>query len=335
MRSKASNCLFRTQAWANAWLDVWAKDAGIELIDLGGNKIPGEMVYRTYQRIKKIVPVASLHFVGAGSPALSTPRAEYNDVDGIINSASRNVIFAKLKTIQWSRFYMPDMVCNSASFESFKDHVQREGWAMHTLKRAPAYYVDAKEFEGYLAGLGANTRLAYFNRRERLRNIGEISFQQFSLEEMPDFFKTLNDFHLMRWGQRCYSDKSQLFMRIFIERLKEEGGIAIAESMSVNGEVVSVLFDIVLNGCRYNLQSGYVENKFSKIALGAIHMGYGIQAAIESGLIYDFMAGEGKHSNYKERISTHQEMIQSVVVERGLVKYLRDLKINWNRLGAT
>src|SRR6478609_8297862 len=93
--------------------------------------------------------------------------------------------------------------------------------------------------------------------------------------------------------------------------------------MLVKGEVVSVLFDVVLHGCRYNFQSGYAEQKFSKVALGAIHMGYAIESAVQSGLIYDFMAGEGKHTNYKARIATHSEAMKSITIERGLVKQLR------------
>ena len=330
MRSSASNNLFRTQAWAQAWLDTWSHDARRELIDLGGTKNPREMVYRTSQRLKKIIPVESIHLVGVSSHVLSTPRAEYNDIDAVINSQSIGLLSKEFKKLSWGQFYLPDIIANSSSVSGFKEYANQQGWGIHKIKEEPAYYVQAESVATYLKALGSNTRLAYFNRREKLLGYGEVNFRQFELSEISEFFNLLNRFHVYRWGNRCYSLESQQFLRNFLAYLEEENGSAVLESMSIDNEVVSVLFDVEFNGCRYNFQSGYVENKFPKIALGAIHMGYAIESAIKRGLIYDFMAGHGKNSNYKERIATHQDEIESLVVERGLVKFIRNIKSRLN-----
>lgn len=326
-RNLNSTGLFRTQAWANAWLDTWGKDKRLELFDLGGRGNPREMLYRISARLKGIIPVDALHLVGVGSSIISTPRAEYNDIDALLAAAGEaQALCSELKKIAWNQFVISDIDDTSASLQQLERQLICESWHLHELNRESAYYVKAESVNDYLAGLGANTRLRYFNRRERLSAIGDIEFTEFSLAQAPDFFALLNQFHLQRWASACYSPESQAFLRNFMERLTAEGGHAIMQAMLVNGEVVSVIFDIIYSGCRYNLQSGYSENKFPKIALGAIHMGYAIESAIASGLLYDFMAGHGKNTNYKQHIATHKSFVRSLSVERGWVKYLRKLK---------
>jgi Acetyltransferase (GNAT) domain len=335
-RAPETTRLFRTQAWGNAWLDVWGKDPRLTLIDLGGRGNPREMLYGVKSKIKKILPIRSLHLIGVGCGVISTPRAEYNDLSDLVNMDDfKNMLSSEHHLIPWDQFFLPDLVLASPSHKTFQEWVAQKGLGVHELRTEPAYYVSAQDFDAYTASLGANTRLAYFNRRERLQQIGEIDFLQFSTDKSMEFFALINQFHLARWGRPCYSIDSQYFLKNFIERLVAEKGSSVLEAMRVNGEIVSVLFDVVLDGCRYNFQSGYLENKYPKVALGAIHMGYAIEAAIKSGSIYDFMAGEGKNSNYKARIATHQEMIKSVVVERGTIKYLRKLKKSLHYFSST
>lgn len=326
-RSEKSTSIFRSTAWGEAWLDTWGKDKRLQLIDLGGRQNPREMLYRVAARIKKTLPIHSLHLVGVSSPLISTPRAEYNAINELVESTgSANALITELKKLSWSQFHLPDLNLTTDAKEILQQLAGEKIWAVHELRAEAAYYVSANDFSVYLSGLGANTRLTYFNRRERLSQLGEIEFVRYPIEKAFTFFDVLNQFHRLRWAMPCYSARSQEFLKNFMSRLSVEQGIPILEAMLVNGEIVSVLFDVEFNGCRYNFQSGYLENKFPKIALGALHMGYGIQAAIAAGHIYDFMAGEGKNSNYKERIATHQEMMKSITLERGLLKYLRQLK---------
>jgi hypothetical protein len=112
-------------------------------------------------------------------------------------------------------------------------------------------------------------------------------------------------------------------MKIFCERLIAQGGSFMLQSMHINGEAVSILFDVIWQSTRYNFQSGYAENKYPKIALGAVHMGYGIEQAIANQQVYDFMAGTGKNSDYKKRIATRTQFIASYAIERSYLKALR------------
>lgn len=326
-RTSTSTSIFRAQAWTQAWVDTWGKDKRLQLIDLGANNNPREMFYRVRDRLKKVLPISNLHMVGVGCNIISTPRAEYNEIsDSLLQLGKSEDFIQALGKIPWSQFCLPDVLLSSANIADFESLAKKQNWLIHEVCNESTYYVKSDSFSDYVRQLSSSTRLTYFNRRKRLSAVGTVEFVHYPLDKIFDFFELLNQFHRSRWGNACYSTESQSFLKNFIERLQFENGSAILEAMLVNGEVVSVLFDVVLNGCRYNFQSGYAENKFSKVAVGAVHMGYAIESAINAGYIYDFMAGEGKHTNYKARIATHSEAMRSINIERGLVKNLRRLQ---------
>jgi hypothetical protein len=318
--------VFRTEAWVQAWIDTWGKDSTIELIDLGGKKNPLECVYMEKRRIKKILPVTALHLAGIGCSSVSTPRSEYNDISGLISLFGKIEDVGKnLAPLGWQEFIVPDVIDKSGYADSLKDLSAVLNASLCVKKVEPAYHVQSEDFTDYLASLSASTRLKYFNRRERLAENGEIERKIYPLQEAKTFFKFLNEFHLQRWARPCYSDASQSFMINFLERLKPQGGKAIMESILVDGEVVSVIFDIVWAGKRYNFQSGYAENRFSKIALGAIHLGYSIESAIKNGQVYDFMAGMGKNSNYKASVANSSTMLKTVSIQRSYISFINKI----------
>lgn len=322
-----SPSVFRSAAWVQAWIDTWGKHPALQLIDLGGRSNPLETVYITRQRLKKIIPVNTLALAGVGCGVVSTPRAEYNDIDPLVSHAGNlDGFFKAIKPLSWQQLLLPDILQGCLTDGYIEQLVQYKSLNVCALKTEPAYAVDCVGFNDYLQQLGSNTRLAYFNRRKNLAQQGDIHFQNYDINEADQAFALLNDFHLQRWGKPCYSVASQSFMKNFGARLKDQGGHFILQSMHVNGEVVSILVDVIWKNTRYNFQSGYAENKYPKIALGAIHMGYGIEEAITNQQIYDFMAGEGKHSDYKKRIATRVQTINTYSVERGFVKTLRQLQ---------
>lgn len=313
--------VFRTRAWVQAWIDQWGSHPAIQLIDVGGRRDPLEYFYLTRMRIKKILPANSLCLAGVGSGPVSTPRAEYNHCNELLSRVGDNLALAKLLSpLGWQQWLLPDVCCDAEL--KARALAKVANCYVAEQKKEPAYSVQSSSLNAWLAGLGPNTRLAYYNRRHRLGEHGEVSFYDYPLSQCENFFSLLNNFHLKRWGQACYSADSRRFMANFGERLTAEGGCLVMQAMKVNDEVVSVLFDVVWQGRRYNFQSGFAENRFPKIALGALHMGYGIESAIASSQTYDFMAGQGKHANYKEKIADTCIHISSLVLARGLLKPL-------------
>jgi hypothetical protein len=316
--------VFRTEAWVQAWIDTWGQHPAIRLIDLGGSHHPLEHVYLIKHRLKKILPINTLCLAGVGFGAMSTPRAEYNDISSLLEMAgSVNELQKLLRPLGWQQFVITDIDTTTSAISEIEQLVDGTRWRIHTERSELAYSIRQTNFEDYLKNLGANTRLTYFNRRERLAQHGEIAFEDYAVQDAPIFFKYLNQFHLKRWGTPCYSPDSQAFMQNFIARLTAIGGKAGMQAMTVNGETVSVLFDVIWGQTRYNFQSGYAENKFPKIALGSLHFGYAIQSALTQSKDYDFMAGVGKCSNYKDKIATSKTPITSLAISSNRAKYFR------------
>lgn len=318
------NSVFRTEAWVQAWIDTWGKDPRVELIDLGGRCNPLEFVYITKNRLKKIIPANTLCLVGVGCASVSTPRAEYNDLSVLVKlTGGVKEFYSAISDLAWQQLYLPDILQQSEAEQDIRSLAQQPALMLHKQTTEPAYAAQAQCIDNYLAQLGSNTRLAYFNRRKNLVQQGELHFQNYDLSNADQAFTLLNNFHCQRWGRPCYSSDSQTFMKIFCERLIAQGGSFMLQSMHINGEAVSILFDVIWQSTRYNFQSGYAENKYPKIALGALHMGYGIEQAITNQQVYDFMAGAGKNSDYKKRIATRTQFIASYAIERSYLKALR------------
>lgn len=314
---------FRSYPWVDAWVDTWGQDKRINLIDLGGAKNPLHMVYTTKHALKKILPLKTLVLAGNGFGHLSTPRAEYNNLESLILAVGGiSELSKQLAVISCNQFALTDIDANSNATAEIAELCQRGNYYPRIFKTELAYFIAASNLPDFLSGLGSSTRSTYFNRRDRLAQQGEIEFIEYHYSSAAAFFHILNEFHVPRWGTPCYSAESLRFLSALVERVHFGGGTPVLQAMSVNGEIVSVLFDIEWNGVRYNLQSGYKENRFSKIALGSLHFGYGIEAAINKGFTYDFMAGVGKHSDYKAKIANQVVELESYILVRGLVKYL-------------
>ena len=312
---------FRTRAWVQSWVDVWGNHPRIKLIDLGGRRDPLEMVYTINHKLKGIIPVKSLVIAGNGFADFDPPRAEYNDLESLILLAGdMESLIMELAKYSWNQFVLTDfgsdydfkVILNNLT-NSYNFHITK-------FRSEMAYRINPINFGTYKKQLGSSTRAKYFNRRDRLANYGSLEITELSSSQ--EFFEVLNHFHQLRWGRPCYSSQSMNFFSLFNEGIRDEGGAPIMQALRVNGEIISVLFDIVWRGTRYNLQSGYIEGRYGQLALGSLHLGIAIEQALSAGQGYDFLAGNGKHSNYKEKISTEVIAMETYCVAQGWLKHL-------------
>ncbi len=211
-------------------------------------------------------------------------------------------------------------LCPGVIDESFSALSKKFGAKLIAPKIEISYRIQSDEFSRYKAQLSSSARTKYFNRKSKLSEYGRIELIE--LTSTQDFFQVLNEFHRLRWGRPCYSPQSMDFLALFVERIRGEGGQPILQLLQVAGETVSVLFDVVWDGVRYNFQSGYFEKKFPQIALGSLHFGIAIEQALAAGLAYDLLAGTGKNVNYKQKIATDEITMISTVLARGWLKRL-------------
>lgn len=313
--------LFRTLAWVQSWVDIWGANPRITLLDLGGRSNPLEMMYLIDHKLKGVIPVKSLVIAGYGFADFDPPRAEYNDLDGLLQMAGGlDPLMKELSSFSWNQWVLTDFCAGDDLDCKLKHIVNAHGLHAVKAKSENAYQIAPLSFDHYKRQLSASTRAKYFNRRARLAEHGSVELIEITSPQ--DFFKTLNQFHLKRWGRPCYSLQSMEFFTLFIERIRLEGGNPIMQYIQVAGEIVSVLFDIIWQGMRYNLQSGYFEGRYGNLALGSLHFGFAIEQALTSNYGYDFLAGSGMHANYKESISTEFKTLETYYLAQGWLKKL-------------
>lgn len=317
----AFSSLFRTRAWVESWVDIWGNNPQIKLIDLGGRGDALEMMYLIKHRLKGVLPVRSLVVAGYGYANFDPPRGEYNNLDSFLQLFGGVSTLAKeLSRLSWDQWVLTDF-CAGRDFEqALVDLSETQGFHVVMGKSEAAYRIGATDFELYKKQLSSSIRTKYFNRRTKLAEQGKLELSE--ITSSSDCFGVLNRFHQLRWGRPCYSPQSMDFFSLFIDRVRLEGGAPMMQLMQVDGEAVSVLFDIVWQGVRYNLQSGYSEGRYGQLALGSLHLGFAIQQALESGQSYDLLAGTGKHSNYKEKIATESISLNTYCLAQGWLKGL-------------
>lgn len=317
--------LFQTEAWQKSWWDVWGDTPGFQLLSDGGRGRSG--LYLDRYRLRKLLPIRCLQFVGTNYRRLSTPRTEYN---GFGAAGSLSSLFDDLDQSHWSEAVFRDMRLNSDDFRALQALARERGWLVRTVASDDAYSISASGgFDDYLSSLGANTRLKFYNRRKLLQTEGHIELDNFWPSQRGDFFTLLNRFHGHRWGRPCFSNDSLRFHGQFLSRIEKEGGVPELSVLTCNHKAISVLYNVTFQGVTYNIQSGFDESFHRKIALGTLHLGYSVEKAFDDPGVhtFDMLAGGGKNENYKERLANRTDPLISVMVVRSrLLKRLYLLK---------
>lgn len=315
--------LFRSHAWLEAWHHAWGDHPSHQLADLATN--PSKDLSRaiSLSRVLKggILPITCASPLGTST--LSTPsiRSEYFFFPAPQISRTKKVSGYLDDTLQhdWDQFYIADILRSSPAYLSLLDDAGKLNLDVYESASDLTYAVDLREksFSDYLQKLGKHTRLKLFNRRQMLGAIGEVTVKNI-WPDRENFLYLLNKFHQARWGKDCYRGRNLSFINRLLDNLSSDEGIIDFSVLSVDDEPISVIFDICFNGRQYNIQSGYIENFNKKISLGTLHFGYQIEKSFSNPAIafYDFMAGKGKHANYKKSLANCSDQFSSILIIR-------------------
>lgn len=324
--------LFQTNAWQSAWWETWGVDNGLELIRGWGDGRTG--IYTSTYRIKHILPVRTIEFVGSSYRKIRSTRTEYNTFSTVGEPAEAAIY--RLQRLMagrpWAEAVFNDLCANAAEVDQLLELSRSKRWLVREVAADTAWKVRTDQsFSDYLNALGRNTRLRLYNRRRLLESLGQITQENmYEVHQDPtDFFGHLNNFHQRRWGKPVYGAKALAFNTAFLERVISEGGEPQLLALRCGDQLISVLYNVKLQGCVYNLQSGFEENLHPKLAVGTLHLGYAIERAFgEEGVhSFDMLAGSGKNENYKQRIATEGEpLISLMLVRHPVLKLLYRLK---------
>ncbi len=334
--------LFMSWPWVYSWWETWSQVLGLDLFLLGAFDSNGRLVgIAPFYRRRSYMPVGlridRVQIIGNAWRVSPTVRTEYCSLilSRDYESQAREAIFQYLVGGRWDEL----VLCDSSPAEVDSNHCAADSVAgpVDCVRRVvdEGVCIDTTgTFTDWLKGLGKNTRLKVYNRRRYLEAKRELRFTDVQSPELGTFFDLLNDFHLSRWGKPAFDQEALLFHKRLLRRLSPDMDAA-CTLLTVDRRPVSVLYDIVAGGIRYNLQSGFQEDLDSKVSLGRLHLGFAIEQAfsMENCSRYDLLAGRGKHSNYKRHFGG--VITQFVTAELVRSPYLRVLYRQQQRLPAT
>jgi hypothetical protein len=313
----AANCpgIFSTREWREAWENAWADHNAIIAV---GDQHPGindQQTFYCYQQKKpSFLSFQTLFPAGMSTSVSPSLRSEYFM---LVNQQAETFIASALDH-PWSQLFLPDIMSATPEYAALVNAAKAKGLQVLVRDVATSYAVRLQEnsFDNYLKHIGSNTRLKLFNKRKKLYAIGDIS-QQNLWPDLDGFIRILNEFHLQRWDKPCYQGRNLKQIITFLQRIADVGGKPDLSVIYCNGKPVSAVLDLYYRQRIYNIQSGYVEKFQDGISLGTLHLGMQIEKAFTTDAIYyDFMAGNGKNSNYKQSLATHHAHFSSLMLVR-------------------
>ena len=311
--------LFSSPEWIAAWRRIYGP--GFQLIALEHSRLH---LYSVIPSLK-IFNVKSMGPIGIQLPKSGVIRAEYNHYSGWLSLTSEAA--NEIKQLSWQELYLPDAVLTDAQLTLLKNTADKFKATFRIVRQEPAYKIQTKGIEHYKKSLSYSTRRHYFSRKDKLIKTGDLSFSEVPLSHITQvdaFFDQLNKFAYLRWGKAALDNKDIKFIKCLDEILDEVGGRVILSQMYYRKTCVSCIVDVSFGAGNqnietYNLQLAYLEHN---LAFGSLHLGHRIEESLKRNRIYYLLAGRGKHSNYKQALATHQDILTTCVYERGWLKRL-------------
>ena len=317
--------LFLSWEWQYTWWTTFSEPESMTLkllvaTDENETLIGIAPYYLTRLTTKKFIPTKRLQFIGDCWRGKATMKTELMQ---IITDKNRSAEIVRsfyqylVNDKEWDELIMSDLIAESPTYRTLIEQKPFTKAYYRITENYQSYYLPlTTDFDHYLKHLGKNTRLRLFNRRKLLEECGELRIERTAKEQIDQSFDLLNELHIKRWGRPAFPGKRLEFNKT-IARLFADKDELCFSVIYVNDTPVSIQYNYILDSHVYNIQAGFDENFHKKIALGYLHFGYEIEHAYTRGLkVYDFLAGEGKKTQYKEQLTNELLNVVEIQVVR-------------------
>jgi len=321
--------LFMSPAWLSSWWDSWGKkrdnvEAIILLVRDASDRLVGiAPLYSSLDRTRGFKKVRRIQFIGSNFRKSGVTRTEY--IDFILDPKCRDHCLKLLLDYLFDQFQFDEFVIADVRHSSLTNR------AIDQFARDRSLYVRRVDhdtgtrlllegdFQSYLSKLGKNTRLRLFNRRKILTSLGRIEIIKYESSDIVQGFDNLNRLFEKRWGHPIFSDSQLDFQTMLVDRLQPHARPQMT-GIILDGNCISVLFNIRAYNVEYNFLSGFQADLHPKLSLGMLHFGYAIeQAYVDDIREFDFLLGPGKKSNYKSHFGGQTIQAHTVQIVRNPV----------------
>jgi len=226
--------------------------------------------------------------------------------------------------VEWDEIVFP-YTREDSLLDRLAAQLSRTGWHRRTDPLLAHRVPLPDDWSSYLAGLPSSTRRRAFNQR---RKLSEPVVRTASSREVPAYFAGLWHHRGTRWGG-VESPHAQRFHLDFAEAMASQGQLHLSKLESGSAPL-SYLYTVRIGPTEYYLQSGYAEEASEGLSPGYLHLGYAIEACHrEHGRTFDFLAGPGRHRDYKADFNTETIALACHQIVR--TPWLRFLHRLWTR----
>ena len=344
LRSNADQ-LFLSWEWQSCWWRMFSDPDEMELMLYVATSGEGKLVgiaplFSSKVRTRGFVTSRRLQFIGncwRGKPTMLTELLNFV-VDQSVSTKVLRTLCEYINSLRnWDEFVIPYMDTDSDTYRLLLDERPITGCYLRHAENHKSYYLKIKNgFDSYTKSLGKNTRLKLLNRRKVFEEMGVTSMTRMQSDHIGEKFDLLNSLHSKRWNQPAFEDLRLKFNLAVAELMAEKDCLNFS-ILKLNDEPISIQYNYVVNRHNYNIQAGFDESFHKKISLGYLHFGYEIEASFdENYLVYDFLAGAGKNTQYKERLTeTYVKVTVLQVIRNPLLKLLYRAFDGFNKLKSS
>jgi CelD/BcsL family acetyltransferase involved in cellulose biosynthesis len=325
----AANPLFMSWAWQWRWWQLHRAALDAELNLLAAYAPDGRLVglaplFRHRARHRLGLRAERLEFLGSTfRGAGHTTFSEY--LDFIVERGCETAVLAAFAArLREDRLWSDLVFANTPAAGLAARLAQSEFGAECYLRRQDAltaYVLPLPErFETYLAALKPGIRRKVWNRRARPN---APTFRWAEPAEIGGLLERIERFQAARWGARAAANLRPFHLG-FAAAMAEEQALRLSV-LCEDGEPISILYNIELDGTEYNLQSGF-DPRVAALSPSYLHFGYCIEHAVGRGVrALDFLAGSGRSRAYKQDFGTEAVGLLTVQVIRapGLARLYR------------
>ncbi|AMN47452.1 hypothetical protein ACG33_10145 [Steroidobacter denitrificans] len=328
MSASNADPLFNSWMWTTLWWRIFGSKLEAKLCVLAiycKDMLVGIAPFYCRSESRKVFfPTTTVQLVGMSWRNPDVQLSEYLDIVAT-KDAYLGVQKACIKYIKELYAHPEIIIVSTRAPNMWVEALEhRFGCASYTrsVDASISYQADIDGgFSVYLSNISASARRSLLNLRRRLERHGRVEFLFINTrEEALHALHELNLLHATRWGSPAFSGERLEFHSNFILAAMKRGILRMSRLL-VGGRPISILYDVRIEKRQYNLQMGFDQTFDNKLSLGLLHLGFSIEDAAHDGVkIYDFLAGEGKKADYKQRLSQASIELRSVQHVDGKVR---------------
>ncbi len=296
--------VFASWMWCFSWWKTWSKHYSLSpliLLFILEDELVGIVPLYSIKIDRKFGPIGNqLQVIGNTWRIGPTVRSEHTNF--IIRMGFESQVYHALCKFLMSLEWQDFVICDHQT--KLKEALAVLGTMVTVRSKDRGICLDASGlFSDWVTSLGKNTRLKVFNRRNYLKDrliVEEIPCTDTSGREI--FFNLLCKLHMDR--RQTQPTELELIFHNNLAKESDNNFRPVYNIMKIDGQNVSVFYDIIAGDKRYNLHSAFIANIDKKLSPGLLHLGFSIEQAFENPdtKTYDFLAGLGKKTFYKERL---------------------------------